>query len=121
MATLHQRTPPLDAALAILPSLPRPVLARLVCRMIEQLDQMDGDPEAEELDQEDSFALSWYTTGYIGAGCPVSDCDTGIEDDPLGCYPETDYGGDEAGEAEHSIHPAYGINQSLGPLPTHTH
>jgi hypothetical protein len=43
---------PFDAALAILPSLPRPVLSRLVTRMIERLDQIDGDDEREEDDED---------------------------------------------------------------------
>ena len=76
---------PIEAALAILPSLPRPVLSRLVTRMIERLDEIDGDPDREEDDH--------------GGG------DVGDE-----------------GEAEEGrFIPAYGINQSLGPLPTHRH
>jgi hypothetical protein len=75
---------PLDAALAILPSLPRPVLSRLVTRMIERLDQIDGDPEDEEDD--------------------------------------SDYGSEDEGEPEDGIpHPAYGIDQTKGPLPPHSH
>ena len=70
---------PLAAALAILPSLPRPVLSRLVTRMIERLDQIDGDDELEE-DNED-------------------------------------HGAEEIGEVEEGrMHPAYGIDQSLGAL-----
>ena len=70
---------PLDAALAILPSLPRPVLSRLVTRMIERLDQIDGDDELEEDDE--------------------------------------DHGAEEIGEVEEGrMHPAYGIDQSLGAL-----
>ena len=70
---------PLDAALAFLPSLPRPALARLVTRMIERLDQIDGDYELEE-DNED-------------------------------------HGAEEIGEVEEGrMHPAYGIDQSLGAL-----
>ncbi len=75
---------PLDAALAILPSLPRPVLSRLVTRMIERLDEIDGDPEGEEDDE---------------------DC-----------------GAEEIGEVEEGrVMPAYGTDQTRGPLPTHTH
>ncbi len=52
----------LPIALAVIPSLPRPYLARLVARMIDRLDEMDGDDDLEE-----------------------DDGDTGIEDDPRGC------------------------------------
>lgn len=38
---------PLAAALAIIPSLPRPMLSRLVARAIERLDEQDGDPDLE--------------------------------------------------------------------------
>jgi hypothetical protein len=38
---------PLSAALAIIPSLPRPLLSRLVARAIERLDEIDGDPDLE--------------------------------------------------------------------------
>lgn len=51
----------LPIALAVIPSLPRPLLKRLVSRAIEHLDEMDGDPDLED----DGF-------------------DLGIEDDPLG-------------------------------------
>jgi hypothetical protein len=43
---------PFDAPLVILPSLPRPVLSRLVTRMIERLEQIDGDDEREEDDED---------------------------------------------------------------------
>lgn len=39
--------PPLDAMLAVIPSLPRPVLSRLVSRLIDRLDEIDPDPDAE--------------------------------------------------------------------------
>lgn len=41
------RAVPLSAMLATIPSLPRPVLARLTARMIERLDEMDGAPDDE--------------------------------------------------------------------------
>lgn len=41
---------PLSAALAIIPSLPRPLLSRLVARAIERLDEMDGDADLEQDD-----------------------------------------------------------------------
>jgi len=36
---------PLNVALAIVPTLPRPILARLVARAIERLDELDGDAD----------------------------------------------------------------------------
>ncbi|WP_324748799.1 hypothetical protein SH591_08760 [Sphingomonas sp. LY54] len=50
MATKAHQDTPLDALLAAIPSLPRPVLARLVARSIERMDEMDGDPDLEDDD-----------------------------------------------------------------------
>jgi hypothetical protein len=41
---------PLDLLLASVPSLPRAILARLTARMIERLDELDGDPDLEDDD-----------------------------------------------------------------------
>lgn len=38
---------PLATALSVIPSLPRPLLARLVERAIERLDEIDGDSDQE--------------------------------------------------------------------------
>lgn len=38
----------LATALAVIPSLPRPLLNRLVERAIEHMDQIDGDPDLED-------------------------------------------------------------------------
>ena len=47
---------PLNVALAVVPNLPRPLLARLVARAIDRLDEIDGDhdlePEVTEQDDE---------------------------------------------------------------------
>lgn len=53
MATRAYQPDPLDTLLAAIPSLPRPILARLVARMIERMDEIDGDA-----DDEDSEASS---------------------------------------------------------------
>ena len=93
MATIHQPAS-IDAALAMLPSLPRPVLSRLVTRMIEQMDEIDGDADCDEDDAEDAFAFSmlarWWSES-AGPGCEASDDDTGVEDDRLGFDPEEYY------------------------------
>jgi hypothetical protein len=39
------RSTPLDVLLASVPSLPRPILARLTARMIERLNELDDEPE----------------------------------------------------------------------------
>ena len=93
---------PLSVALAILPTLPRPLLARLVASAIDRLDRLDRDadlePEATEQDDEPE-----------------------MDDEPE----ENDPGGGDAndeGEAENGrFIPAYGIDQSRGPLPVYTH
>ena len=91
----------LNVALAILPTLPRPILSRLFARAIERLDELNGDadlePEVTEQDDEPE-----------------------IDDEPE----EDDHSGgsaDDEGEREEGIVPAYGIDQSTGPLPVHTH
>lgn len=38
----------IDGLLSIIPSLPRPVLDRLVTNMIDRMDEMDGDPDLED-------------------------------------------------------------------------
>ena len=58
----------LPIALALIPSLPRPLLKHLVERAIDHLDALDGDSDLED-----------------------DDGDTGIKDDPQGCDPETDF------------------------------
>jgi hypothetical protein len=113
MVTIHPQPASLDAALAMLPSLPRPVLSRLVTRMIERLDQIDGDPEIEEDDEDcgrddgepDYRRPHWRLRKWAGPGCMISD---------------SDYGSEDEGEPEDGIaHPAYGIDQSAGPLSPH--
>ncbi len=47
MASRATSAAPLDTLLSAIPSLPRPVLNRLVDRLLEHLDAMDGDPDAE--------------------------------------------------------------------------
>lgn len=69
---------PLDLILDTIPSLPRPLLARMVAKIIDRLDEMDGDSDVElngdELDGsrgEDDFGIlpNWI----LGPGCPIAD------------------------------------------------
>lgn len=67
---------PLPAVLASIPSFPRPVIERLVARMIEHLDEQDGDPDLEDGTDAEDEGLSPWAMHYgpqRGAGCPVSD------------------------------------------------
>jgi hypothetical protein len=40
-------TTPLDVLLASVPSLPRAILSRLTARMIDRMDELDGDTDLE--------------------------------------------------------------------------
>ncbi|WP_294328320.1 hypothetical protein [uncultured Sphingomonas sp.] len=46
---------PIEAILSAIPQLPRPALNRLVARMIDRLDDIDGDSDLEpDADNEDT-------------------------------------------------------------------
>lgn len=81
MASLHSirggaTALPLPAVLATIPSLPRPVLARLVARMIDRMDELDGDPDLEvseddccAVGDDDPAGINWAVNrrdGYPG-------------------------------------------------------
>lgn len=76
---------PIDLALSIIPSLPRPLLARFVARAIERLDAEDGDPDLEDATNAEDEGITWAARLYTGreyAGCPVSDPGGGnVEDE----------------------------------------
>lgn len=44
----------LAPVLSMIPSLPRPVLARLVASMIDRMDAIDGDPDLEDSEASES-------------------------------------------------------------------
>ncbi|MDT9598540.1 hypothetical protein [Sphingosinicella rhizophila] len=81
MATNGHTSEPLDVALAVIPSLPRALLTRLVTRAIDRLDEIDGDPDLELTGEENEPDFSKPLEGY-GPGCPISEPDLGIEDMP---------------------------------------
>lgn len=60
-------SPPLDTLLGVIPSLPRPILGRLVERAIERLDEIDGDADLEDddppEDTNDAEIVIWSTYG----------------------------------------------------------
>jgi hypothetical protein len=73
MASLHStrggaQALPLPAMLATIPSLPRPVLARLVARMIDRLDELDGDPDLEPEEDRCSANEDWPIRGARRVG-----------------------------------------------------
>jgi len=72
---------PFDLALSVIPSLPRPLLSRLVARAIERLDEIDGDSDAEQTGDEGEPDFATSPEGD-GPGCAISDPDHGIEDQP---------------------------------------
>ncbi len=63
---------PLPAVLASIPSYPRPVIERLVARMIDHLDSIDGDVDVENATnlEDEGITARWADRG---AGCPISD------------------------------------------------
>ena len=102
-------TPPLVAVARILGRFDRPTLEAFMTVAVELLDIADGDPDFENAtDLEDDHALSPQACS-TGPGCEVADTgedddiETGIEDDPRGCDPETDFGGEELGECEQIV------------------
>lgn len=67
---------PADLALSVIPSLPRPVLERLVQSIIDRLDDMDGDTDLEPNgDEEDGNRCEDDVMHHYGegAGCPIAD------------------------------------------------
>ena len=42
----------IDVMLSAIPNLPRPILARLTARMIDRMDELDGDPDLEDGDED---------------------------------------------------------------------
>ncbi|CDO36012.1 hypothetical protein [Novosphingobium sp. KN65.2] len=79
----------------------------LIDRLIGMLDRLDGDPDLEETDLEDSFVLSpWALDATSGPGCAVADIDKAIDDDP--CDADSDSEPDE----DDFNFPLYGLDQS---------
>lgn len=79
---------PLDLLLTYLPSLPRPILSRLTARMIDRLDELDGDPDLEEDNEDraqdesepDFRKVRRWRRNQSGPGCPISDPDYAVDD-----------------------------------------
>lgn len=99
MATRHAvgataPIPPLDVLLAALPSLPRPILSRLTARMIERLDELDGEADLEEDNEDcgqdeaepDFRRRRRWRRNESGPGCMISDPDYAVDD--MACDPQ---------------------------------
>lgn len=78
---------PLDVFLAALPSLPRPILSRLTARIIERLDELDGDPDEEATNDEGEPDFRTLPKRRrktrqrrYGPGCILSDDDSAEDD-----------------------------------------
>lgn len=65
------RASALPIALAIVPSLPRPFLKRLIERAIDHLDELDGDPDLEDAD--DGRCMAGDDGMFSGAVISLSD------------------------------------------------
>ncbi|HEX8443033.1 MAG TPA: hypothetical protein VF631_05235 [Allosphingosinicella sp.] len=113
MATRAIEPAALDLMLSAIPSLPRPVLARLTARLIDHMDEMEPDPDVEangdELDgtptADDPIFPASGERGFdfLGAAGDPDDAedddpDSSVEDDPRGFDPEQDFGADDVGE-----------------------
>jgi hypothetical protein len=96
----------------------RRTLASAVEVLVAVIDTMDGDPDLEpDGDEQDgNFAededCAAFATMARGPGCIEADPDDAVDD--KGC---DDINDDR--EEESSAWPAYGIDQSAGPLPGH--
>jgi hypothetical protein len=91
---------PLDVVLSVIPSLPRALLARLVERAIECLDEMEPDADLEDVGDaedgsgaEDDFGRYYWLTyeTLARAGCSLSDGD----DDECLHLPPAAYDGED--------------------------
>ena len=107
----------LTGAAALLANLDRSAIASAVEALVNLLDVLDGDPDAEangdELDgngAEDDFCDHNTPLSLEGPGCPIADPDTAIDDN--GCDGDTDREPEDGG-----LWPQYAEDQSAGPLP----
>lgn len=83
MATLPIVPPSLDGLLSAIPSLSRPVLRRLVERMIDRLDETGPDPDEDcGRDEAEPDFRRRRKSPWDGPGCKISDSDFGVDDVP---------------------------------------
>lgn len=94
--------PAAPAIMRVLAQFDRENIEGFIAVAIGLLDVMDGEPDDEETDAEDSFA----SHRADGVGCPVSDPDFGVDDDGEGIDER------EADPAESGYCRPYGEDQS---------
>lgn len=121
MATVYalEGASALPAIVSAVLVMPREAAEAIADAAIARLDELDPDPDIEpngdERDgsmAEDDFCPQ--NQDWKGEpGCPISDPDTGVEDDPSGIDPEEDFGAEELGEldeTENGLTPDWGID-----------
>ena len=64
----------ISTAAAVIPSLPRPYLKRLVERAIDRLDEIDGDPDLEDGDEDRCPAGDDSVLAHVGPSL-AHDCE----------------------------------------------
>jgi hypothetical protein len=73
---------PASIALALIPSLPRSHLERLVQTLIDRMDEADGDSDFEGQHDEDDLTTAFFLVDRNdGPGCRISDSDFGVDDE----------------------------------------
>ncbi len=116
MGALDRIPAPPAAVSRVLSRFDRPALEGFIAVALDLLDLADGDADMEEAgdEQDGGFAEDEPAVRFAemtnGPGCIESDPDEGIDD-------KNHDGIDEDREEEHGDHPAYGIDQTKGPLP----
>ena len=82
---LPNQFPPMPAVARILSRFDRDQLHGFITVAIDLADAMEGDPEAEETDLEDSFVLSAWARAFAlpGPGCEISDAGGHCDEDGI--------------------------------------
>lgn len=101
-------------------------LGDMVEALIAQMDMLDGDPDLEETDAEDSFAFSARALGWAlmeGAGCAIGDGDTvaypewqTLQGKAKGAQMPISHNEDDEEDDPHGVCDEDGVNTCLGML-----
>ena len=87
--TAFPATPPMPAVARILARFERDQLAGFIAVALDLIDTLDGDADLEDEGEAEPDDAN-----------EDDDIETGIEDDPRGCDPETDSSTEDVGECE---------------------
>lgn len=83
---------PIHLIVQAIPKLSRHDLDALTERLIDRLDEVDGDPDLEDATDTEDDVLSRFAIGYFdGPGCPIADT------------PEDGDTNEDEGHDEHSL------------------